>query len=188
MADLSLFLFAKIYKIFENFVRPDQYLQHQWIFCCDTLHMHFLQPSYESCEVLPDQFHNSRLIIIFVCSNWQNIWKCCLSGWIPPTPSCEVLSGSNSKWPTYRHFCLLKLTKYLKKLSVQMYISLHQWTFFSDTLHMHSLQSSNESCEVSSGSNSKWLTYRHFLSTYDSGGDIALHMCVCASVRLVKVF
>ena len=37
--------------------------------------------------------------------------------------SCEVSSGSNSKWPTYRHFCLLKLTKYLKMLSVWMNIS-----------------------------------------------------------------
>ena len=26
------------------------------------------------------------------------------------------------KWPTYRHFCLLKLTNYLKMLSVQMNI------------------------------------------------------------------
>ena len=65
-------------------VRPDEYLQHQWIFVSDTLHMHLLQSSHESCE---------------------------------------VSSGSNSKWPTYRHCCLLKLTKYLKMLSVQMNIS-----------------------------------------------------------------
>ena len=44
--------------------------------------------------------------------------------------SCEVLSGSNAKWPTYRHFCLLKLTKYLKILSVRMNISNTNKHFF----------------------------------------------------------
>ena len=106
MADLSQFLFAQIDKLFENFVRPDEYLQHQWIFFSDTLHMHVLQSSHESCE---------------------------------------VSSGSNSKWPTYRHFCLLKLTKYLKMLSVRINISQHQWIFVSDNLHMHLLQSPHES-------------------------------------------
>ena len=38
----------------------------------------------------------------------------------------------------------------------------HQWIFFSDTIHMHYLQSSHESCEVSSGSIVKWLIYPHF--------------------------
>ena len=126
-----------------RFVHPDEYLQHQWIFFPDTLHMHLLQSSNESCEVLsgsnwqwptychfcllkltkclkilsvrmtmmtnehffpilctcinynppmypvklrPDQIQNGRLITIFVCSNWQNIWKLCPSGWISPTP------------------------------------------------------------------------------------------------------
>ena len=32
MADLKPFLFVQIDKIFENFVRPDEYLQHQQIF------------------------------------------------------------------------------------------------------------------------------------------------------------
>ena len=144
MADLLPFLFAQIDKIFENVVRPDEYLQHQWIFFSDVLHMHLLQPSHESCEVSsgsnlkwptychfcflkltkylkmlsvrmnisntneyffpifytciyynplmnpvkcrPDQIQNGQLIAIFVCSNWQNIWKCCPSGWISPTP------------------------------------------------------------------------------------------------------
>ena len=40
MVDFSPFLFAQIYKIFENFVRPDEYLQHQWIFVSDNKHMH----------------------------------------------------------------------------------------------------------------------------------------------------
>ena len=43
MADLSPFLFAQIDKIFENVVCPDEYLQHQWIFVSDNLHMHLLQ-------------------------------------------------------------------------------------------------------------------------------------------------
>ena len=49
-----------------------------------------------------------------------------------------------------------------KILSVRMNISQHQWTLFSNTLHMYYLQSSHESCEVSSGSNSKWSTNCHF--------------------------
>ena len=43
MVDLSLFVFAQIDKIFENVVSPDEYLQHQWIFVSDNLHMHLLQ-------------------------------------------------------------------------------------------------------------------------------------------------
>ena len=37
---LIAILFAQIDIIFENFVRPDAYLQHQWIFFSDILHMH----------------------------------------------------------------------------------------------------------------------------------------------------
>ena len=33
-----------------------------------------------------DQTQNGRLITIFVCSNWPNIWHCCLYGWISPKP------------------------------------------------------------------------------------------------------
>ena len=40
IADLLTFLFAQIDKIFENVVRPDEYLQHQNTFLPDTLHMH----------------------------------------------------------------------------------------------------------------------------------------------------
>ena len=40
MADLSPFLFAQNDKIFENFVLPDIYLQYQWIFFSDTLHIY----------------------------------------------------------------------------------------------------------------------------------------------------
>ena len=102
IADLSPFLFSQIAKIFENFVRPDEYLQHQWILFSDTLHMHLLQSSHKSCE---------------------------------------VSSGSNSKWSTSHHFCLLKLTNYLK-------ICTSGWIspiFVSDNLHMHLLTSSHES-------------------------------------------
>ena len=74
-----------------RFVRLDEYLQHQWIFFPDTLHIHLLQSAHGSCEV----------------SSW-----------------------SNSKWPTYRHFCLLKLTKYLKMLFVRMNISNTNEHFF----------------------------------------------------------
>ena len=37
---LIAILFAQIDKILENFVRPDEDLQHQWIFVSDALHMH----------------------------------------------------------------------------------------------------------------------------------------------------
>ena len=75
---------------------------------------------------------------------------------------CEVSSGSNSKWLTYCHFCLLKLTKYLKILSVRMDISNTNENFFFDTIHMHLLPYPYEFCKLLSGSNSKWLTYCHF--------------------------
>ena len=92
MVDFFSFLFAQIDKIFENFVRPDDYLQHQWILVSDTLHMDLLQSSHQPCE---------------------------------------VSSGSKSKWPTYRHFCCLKLTKYLKTLSALMNISnTNEYIFF----------------------------------------------------------
>ena len=38
--------------------------------------------------------------------------------------SCVGSSGSNLKWLTCHHFCLLKLTKYLKILSVRDTIAL----------------------------------------------------------------
>ena len=37
---LIAILFAQIDKIFKKIVRPDAYLQHQWIFFSNTLHMH----------------------------------------------------------------------------------------------------------------------------------------------------
>ena len=48
MDDLSPFLFAQIDKIFENVVRPNEYLQHKWIFVSDNLHTHLPQSSHES--------------------------------------------------------------------------------------------------------------------------------------------
>ena len=79
-----------------------------------------------------------------------------------PYEFCEVLSGSNSKWSTYRHFCLLKLTKYFKILSVRMNISSTNKHFFPILYSCINYPSSHESCEVSSGSNSKWPTYLYF--------------------------
>ena len=45
------FLFGQIEKKIKNFVRPDEYLQHQWIFVSDNLHMHLLQSSHESLQL-----------------------------------------------------------------------------------------------------------------------------------------
>ena len=88
-----------------------------------------------------DQIQIGRLIAIFVCSNWQNIWKWCPSGWISQTPMNISSRFFTHKLTTIhpwilwsfvriqfikaddRHFCLLKLTKYLKILSLQMNIS-----------------------------------------------------------------
>ena len=89
--------------------------------------------------------HHVRSLV--VCSNWQNIWKC-PSGLISPTPMnissryCTCINyhppmnpvkccqDLNSKWPTCRHFCLLKFTKYLKMLSVRINISNTNEHFF----------------------------------------------------------
>ena len=87
-------MFAQIDKISENVVRPEKYLQHQWIFFCNTLYMHLQQSSHESCEV--SSWSNSKWPTSrhFVCSNWQNIWKFCPSGWISQTPMNIVLRYS----------------------------------------------------------------------------------------------
>ena len=63
--------------------------------------------------------------------------------------SCEVLSGSNLKWPTYRHFGLHKLTKYLKILSVRMDISNTSVYFFSilyTCIYYHTLMNPVKFC------------------------------------------
>ena len=46
----------------------------------------YYNPPMNPLKFRPDQIQKGRLTTIFVCSNWQNIWKCCLSGWISPTP------------------------------------------------------------------------------------------------------
>ena len=122
---------------------------------------------------------------------------CCLwqheanypSGWISPTPlntfsdalhmpllqsfheSCQVLSGSNSKWPTYCHFCLLKLTKYLKMLSVRMNVSntnkylfliLNTCIYYNPPMNPYNLQQNILPC---------W--------GYHCFSDIFVCMCIC---------
>ena len=62
--------------------------------------------------VCPDEYRQPQWILFSDTIHNHQLW-------IP----CEVLSGYNSKWTTYRHFCCLKLTKYLKNLSVRMNIS-----------------------------------------------------------------
>ena len=44
------------------------------------------KPPMNPVEFCPDKIHNSRLFAIFVCSNWQNIWKYCPSRWTSPAP------------------------------------------------------------------------------------------------------
>ena len=39
------------YGYFVCFIRPDEYLLHQWMSFCHALHMHLLQSSHKSCEV-----------------------------------------------------------------------------------------------------------------------------------------
>ena len=43
-------------------------------------------PPMNPVKFRQDKIQNVRLIAIFVCSNWQNIWKYCPSRWISPTP------------------------------------------------------------------------------------------------------
>ena len=149
-----------------------------------------------------------------MCSSWQNILKFCPFGWIAPTPIKFFFRNFThaftiilqwilwsfvriklTKWPTYLHFCLLKLTKLspsrwisptplkigfwyfthafstilpwilwgfsrIKFKMANLFAQIdkifenvvrldeyrqYQWIFFSDTLHMHLLQSSHDS-------------------------------------------
>ena len=69
-----------------RFVRPDEYLQHQWLFFPILYTCIYCNPPMNAVRFCQDQIQNGRFIAIFVCSNWQNILKCCPSGWISPTP------------------------------------------------------------------------------------------------------
>ena len=70
-------LFAQIDKIFDNFVGPDEYLQHQWMFVSDNEHMHLLQSSHESSrlttEFLPGGGYHC---VILVKYNYIHIYLC----------------------------------------------------------------------------------------------------------------
>ena len=87
MADLSPFLFAQIYKknkkiVFSGWISPNT--NEYWLpilYTCINYN-----PPMNSVKFHPDQIYNGRLIAIFVCSNWQNIFKMCPSRWISPTP------------------------------------------------------------------------------------------------------
>ena len=75
IVDFSSFLLAQIDKLFENFVRPDEYLQHQWIFVSDNLHMHWLQCSHESLqlttEVLPGGGYHCDIFVDYNLIIWH---------------------------------------------------------------------------------------------------------------------
>ena len=84
MVDFSSFLFAQIYKIFENFVRLDEYLQHQWIFVFDNLHMHLLQSSHESLELTTEflpggGYHCVSDILVNVAIQLKTTYSCYLN-------------------------------------------------------------------------------------------------------------
>ena len=70
---------------------PSEICRSGWIsptpmnICFYTLHMHLLQSSMNPVKFRQDQIKNGGLLAIFVCSNWQNIWKCCPSGYISST-------------------------------------------------------------------------------------------------------
>ena len=88
-----------------------------------------------------DQIQNGWLIAIFVCSNWQNIWKFCPSWWKSPTPMniCfRYLTHALTtivpwillnyvriklKMADLSPFLFAQIAKYLKILSVRMNIS-----------------------------------------------------------------
>ena len=152
---LIAILFAQIDIIFENFVRPDAYLQHQWIFVSNTLHMHGPQSSHESCEVTSGSNSKWPTYCHFVCSNWQNIWKFCPSGCISPTPMNICFQHFTHAWTPILPWILwsfiwikLKMVDLMPFLFAQIDKILenfvrpdeypqHQWIFVSDTLHMH---------------------------------------------------
>ena len=90
IVNFSSFLFAQIDKIFENCVRPDEYLQHQWIFVSNNLHMHLLQPPMNPYN-LQQSFTRwgyhcvSNILVLYKTKavprnkyrNWNN--TCCIS-------------------------------------------------------------------------------------------------------------
>ena len=46
----------------------------------------YYNPPMNPVKCRQDEIKNGRLIVNFVCSNWQNIWIFVQSGWISPTP------------------------------------------------------------------------------------------------------
>ena len=74
------------FSVHPRFVCPDEYLQRQWFFFPILYTCIYYNPLMNPVKFRQDQIQNGRLINIFVCSNWQNIWKFCPSGWISQTP------------------------------------------------------------------------------------------------------
>ena len=84
---IAIFVLLKLTKYLKNFVCPDKYRQHQWIFFFPIVYTCInYNPPMNPVKFFPDEIQNGRLITMFVCSNWQNIWKFCPSGWISPIP------------------------------------------------------------------------------------------------------
>ena len=81
IADLSPLIFVCwIDKIFENFVRLDEYLPTPIYICLRYFTCINYNPHINPVKFCYDKIQNGRLIDIVACSNWQNIWKLCTSG------------------------------------------------------------------------------------------------------------
>ena len=116
----------------------------------------YYNPPMNSVKFRHDQIHNGRPIIIFVCSNWQNIWKCYPSGWISPTPMYIYSRYSTHALTTILLWILLsfvrikfkmaglspfffaqiQIDKIFENVRPDEYLQ-HQWRFLLESSHMH---------------------------------------------------
>ena len=114
--DLSIFFryfthaFITILRILSSFVRIKLQMADYSQFLFSQIHKIF---ENLSVQMNISNTNEHFFPILYTCINFSQ----------SSNESCEVSSRSNSKWPTYRHFCLLKLIKYLKILSVRINIS-----------------------------------------------------------------
>ena len=143
MMDFLAFLFAQIGKIFENFVRLDEYLKHQWI-----LFLQYFTHAFTTI-LLSLVMINFKFVALLALLFAQigKIFKnfVCLDEYVKDNTQSSInplnYGHDQIKIGFFGHFCLLKLTKYWKILNLGMNISNTNEFFLA--IHMHGLQSCN---------------------------------------------
>ena len=86
MADLLPFCLHKLTK-YLKILSVRMHISNTNEYCFPILYTCInYNPPMNPVKFPQDQIKNGWLNAIFVCSNWQNTWKFCPSGWISPTP------------------------------------------------------------------------------------------------------